>query len=579
MPFSSSETGECFALSSYPYQPFIPPETANNAENSALRQFRNERIVDKMRDNNAPMAEQRQRMIKLLDAGETEMEAYGKEIDQHHAAIMTIQNQKRELACHMSRTRSLLTPIRTLPVEVLSQIFRYFVIMEGGNRLGIETVIPAGTLSLVCKHWRDVTLWTWELWSIIRIDIEHKPSLHALNILLSRTVKQGFAGDSQQSTQAQMPLTLTLFSDKNAEEMVEDDPVFTTILSQSFRWRHLTIKGYHDTLWVACLEAISGQLAQLESLELKPDYERIPGNGHPLALFKEAPLLRIANVTSLEHCDLPWPQLLSLSFGIWFDFDSSYWALERLAVVDDLSITFHFDAFIQSHTPDSARLRLDCRKLHIDFSDQDIYPVEDDEQPQFIFSRFRCPLLENLSLTDFSTTSTDNPDCNISFRELGTFLTISQPPLRSLNLERISIECSELKSTLSLMPLLEELTIDDFHSLDHKVLIPDLFLAMMPFRPETDDFFASGPCLLPSLVKASFTMGLYATSFDQLAMADMLQSRWITDSSATEVKSLKHLVLRSKGMAFEGTIVQRMKQLRLAGLKVTVKDTTGWLLS
>jgi len=520
-------------------------------------------------------------MINLLDAGETEMENYEKEIDQHHAAIVTIQNQKRELAYHMSRTRSLLTPIRTLPVEVLSQIFRYFVIMEGGNRLGVKTVIPAGTLSLVCKHWRDVTLWTWELWSIIHIDIEHKPSLHALNILLSRTVKQGFAGDSQQSTQAQMPLTLTLFSDENTEEMAEDDPVFATILSQSFRWRHLTIEGYPETPWATCFEPLSGQLSQLKSLKLKPDSVYIPESELLLALFKVAPSLRTVNITSgsLEYYDLPWSQLSTLAFGIWSDADWSYQALEMLTAVDDLSMVFHSASLIASQTPDIARVRLNCKRLHMDFLDQDAPLIKSDEQPQFIFSRFRCPLLESLSLADLSAMDFDNPKSSVPIRELNAFLITSQSPLRSLNLERISITSSALKSTLSLMPLLEELTIDDVYSMQDKILNPDLFIAMMPFRSENDDFSASSSCLLPSLVKASFTMGFHATSSDQLAMADMLQSRWITDSSATEVRSLTHLVLRSEIIAFEGTIVQKMKQLQLAGLKVTMKDTTGWLLS
>uniref|UniRef100_A0A0W0G683 Uncharacterized protein n=1 Tax=Moniliophthora roreri TaxID=221103 RepID=A0A0W0G683_MONRR len=84
------------------------------------------------------------------------------------AIIERLQNSLFKIQKKREKIRSLKSPIRRIPKEVLSLILELAAVMNGGERLGGEEISSAGSaLGMVCRHWRDLTLATPRVWDTV----------------------------------------------------------------------------------------------------------------------------------------------------------------------------------------------------------------------------------------------------------------------------------------------------------------------------------------------------------------------------------------------------------------------------
>jgi len=72
-------------------------------------------------------------------------------------------------------SRSLRSPIRSLPMEVLCRIFQFCIPASAGYNMETPARAAPVILGQVCKYWRDVSWGDRSLWSRLRIDLGSDP--------------------------------------------------------------------------------------------------------------------------------------------------------------------------------------------------------------------------------------------------------------------------------------------------------------------------------------------------------------------------------------------------------------------
>ncbi|KAF9040336.1 hypothetical protein BDP27DRAFT_1244614, partial [Rhodocollybia butyracea] len=100
----------------------------------------------------------------LLLSVEKDIDDYESEIHQLQIRMTDVRNRRERLRTHAENLRSLFSPLRKLPNELLARFFSYACItndLTGGQ--GGSAVI----LGSVCLRWRQLTLACPELWSNI----------------------------------------------------------------------------------------------------------------------------------------------------------------------------------------------------------------------------------------------------------------------------------------------------------------------------------------------------------------------------------------------------------------------------
>ncbi|KAJ7599860.1 hypothetical protein C8J56DRAFT_846510, partial [Mycena floridula] len=94
------------------------------------------------------------------------------ELRKQKAYIISLENQKKMLEQHVSGYQSLLSPIRTIPPEILRAIVSNACVGVESNVDDLRISIPALTLAGVCTRWRDIAFSTPECWSAISLSAE-----------------------------------------------------------------------------------------------------------------------------------------------------------------------------------------------------------------------------------------------------------------------------------------------------------------------------------------------------------------------------------------------------------------------
>ncbi|THV06940.1 hypothetical protein K435DRAFT_574269, partial [Dendrothele bispora CBS 962.96] len=102
---------------------------------------------------------------EMIRCAEDDLKAYRAEILRLKSKVMVLSTKSDLLEKHTTKIRSLLSPVRRLPNEVLGHIFSYCC----------DTVFPVDDFSWrdrnaflsVCSRWREVGLTTPQIWSVI----------------------------------------------------------------------------------------------------------------------------------------------------------------------------------------------------------------------------------------------------------------------------------------------------------------------------------------------------------------------------------------------------------------------------
>ncbi|THV06944.1 hypothetical protein K435DRAFT_571528, partial [Dendrothele bispora CBS 962.96] len=111
-----------------------------------------------------PSASQVSEIKGMIRCAEDDLKAYRAEILRLEAKIAMLSTKSDLLENHTEKIRSLLSPVRRLPNEVLGHIFSYCC----DNIFSVSSSWRGRNAFLsVCSHWREVGLTTPQIWTVI----------------------------------------------------------------------------------------------------------------------------------------------------------------------------------------------------------------------------------------------------------------------------------------------------------------------------------------------------------------------------------------------------------------------------
>ncbi|KAK7461827.1 hypothetical protein VKT23_008257 [Stygiomarasmius scandens] len=213
---------------------------------------------------------------------EVEWWKYEREIQRLEKIVEKLFQQQYLLEQRKEEYETLLSPVRLLPPEILSEIFGYHC--QELMHLGVaKPSMPALTLSHTCSFWRQLALSTPSLWSSLHIDLG--------NELRHGEIQLIYLYLSNSSTS---PLTLEL---EFGVDSIHNHLVVGSLLEQSHRW--------HSIIWRSSGHYISHMnvptpthgFPLLEGLSLKDE------TFYNTGLFKDTKALKFLDLDNVDFND------------------------------------------------------------------------------------------------------------------------------------------------------------------------------------------------------------------------------------------------------------------------------------
>ncbi|KAF9065068.1 hypothetical protein BDP27DRAFT_1425134 [Rhodocollybia butyracea] len=182
---------------------------------------------------------------------------------QSQARIAQLQLERDRLQADLEALRVELSPIRRIPLEILSEIFVHCLPVP--RRTGFSVATPSKApllLSQICRRWRSVAISIPKLWSSLSIQIKDRcyPNISLVQTFLDRSLLHPFSFRLKESLVSNTDLSLT-------------PAVFELLLKAYHRWQDVEIR-YSD--WriddTSLLKIPASPPSTLESLTLERAY-------------------------------------------------------------------------------------------------------------------------------------------------------------------------------------------------------------------------------------------------------------------------------------------------------------------
>ncbi|KAF9065134.1 hypothetical protein BDP27DRAFT_1366622 [Rhodocollybia butyracea] len=508
-------------------------------------------------------------VAEMLGAVDKDLEDYESEILRFAISDFT------RLKKHAVVLRSLQSPIRWLPNEILLRIFDFacnrnllqefpwskdFKFVPSTSIVKPLRRLPAMSISSVCTRWRSVALSSSTIWS--RISLELSPENSWLPNVQS--VLSGFlyTVELHLHRSEQQPLTIELDISGSVDD--EDNVVPSRLLAFdlvcNYSWRSFTMSGYQTMLRFPM--PMFDTIRNCHSLEtLRFAICREPHK--ELSLFAQANRLHSLALPMLGDIPKPfWTDILSL------DVDSMYGEIT--------------DVFNHAYSPKELVLG--------ERDDEDSDPLSPCVPPRL------CPSVETLklepccnwddSLADIAFSSFTFPSLSclaiVGSDEfpyegawpkatLAAFLRRSSCNLTKFEVKSVSVSDIDLIAALKLMPSLINLYVDDIPTGDDPTSpITSRFIHSLHGFPWTE-LSPSGSALVPKLRELQVTFD--GLQFDDSSFIEMVSSRWLPDTqyaSGIGLSCLRVVTLRFNKREVDPVVYRPLDYLDKAGLMVVV---------
>ncbi|KAJ6467179.1 hypothetical protein C8R47DRAFT_1078746 [Mycena vitilis] len=266
--------------------------------------------LKQMLSHNAPPSEGHAAFIRaLLGIGIMELDQVNSQIEQANNNLAQLIARRDTVTSRLTKYRSVLSPIRRMPAELLCEIFLHTA--GRPNRWDPRPMLPHQVpfvLGQISRLWRNVAINLPSLWN--NIDIYDTWQLGANSTLVPLSSLK-----TQLARSRSTPLVVTVESWSPTIDFVLDQ--LHAILPHSNHWLSLSIVCAHNTLnrLLHLLQSAKGQLSQLKRLQV--DAEGLSQFWSASDLFLAAPHLCEVILTGHSHNNLsppfvlPWTQLTS----------------------------------------------------------------------------------------------------------------------------------------------------------------------------------------------------------------------------------------------------------------------------
>ncbi|KAJ6602247.1 hypothetical protein B0H10DRAFT_1923354 [Mycena sp. CBHHK59/15] len=413
-------------------------------------------LTELLLSNVPPRPSQISMVLAKLKDTEDDLSLLDEQIDAIQCAMNELLTRRDALREKSARYKSVVSPIRILPNEILSEIFMHCASQDEGLCLWKST-------SSVCKRWRHVTLYTPRLWSFLDLTASHYHMRMPSNIPIVQAVTEHLIRSGN------CPLSIKYDSRIYEDYLgLERTPSLLELLARfSYRWQDISL---HIGRVPNRFNGLRGKLPSLRRLTLG-------GAGLPeiREVFAVAPLLRHLELDAAygipPALSLPWSQIthcivINCQINITLDI------LRRVSnavdfTADRIADVFDIDGFTPIFSP--------------------VHSLETINSAELL-GRLTTPQLKNLTIRD--------ERWNILADQAEALINRSSCSLTRLTLHNVRLSDVQFIRLLKLTPDLREL---DLLSSGILFITDDFIDALTPT-------VADSPCLATKLESLSITI-------------------------------------------------------------------------
>ncbi|KAJ7595687.1 hypothetical protein C8J56DRAFT_386774 [Mycena floridula] len=262
-------------------------------------------VTDLLKSNNPPSPEQETSIRKAIQDAERHMKSLGQQIDKLQKALRQLGDQRQALDHFAGEHRRIMSPVRKIPSELVSEIAMFFVARETS---GVPLDVRNGpwVFGQVSSQWRRVVLSLPSIWSNIVIRQEDiTPRTHHVQWILRTVITR--------SEGSPLKLNVTLNPGASSTLSIIAQGLLDVLVSHSDRWRDVTFELTPFKSHLATLALTRGRLYLLEKFNLISDAIFFPMEVGDF--LSDCPSLRSVNFrgVNLNELRLPWSQLQQFS--------------------------------------------------------------------------------------------------------------------------------------------------------------------------------------------------------------------------------------------------------------------------
>ncbi|KAJ7221610.1 hypothetical protein GGX14DRAFT_430431 [Mycena pura] len=495
--------------------------------------YQSDSTMAALRRNYAPEGAVATELLRAIRDIDALFEGYDPEIARVQGILLALKQRRQSLQRDQECFRSVLSPVRRLPPEILQTIFVY---CHGGPEL--EPIIP--TAGLVCHHWRSVVLNTPELWSTICVGRTRFSFVQKYHDFASLFLERS----------ANLPLSVSIRSPA-------DGQLLHLIGRHIGRWQTLRLSSREASFYAS----LALHLHEFEALETLEIVEKIVENiwaEPPVPIALNAPKLRevMLNNCPAQFWNLPWRQLTHLRYSI----SAATEAIRTLELCPQLvecSISMLQVAPDEELPPCRPHRQLRTLGLAVDTTRSLIQTAE--SVLRTFFMGVTAPKLTCLKVIG-----------QWSPHDVKDFLSRSECTLEHLVLGTGYMKDDKIIQVLEILPSLQTLELDADIGTTRQIqnrVITDKLLRRLVFFPDSD-------CLLPRLLHLTLRTAL---NFEDQVLLDVLESRWIpwvTELYGVPVSRMTSVDLHFRGRRemLASDSVELLRDLADAGLRVSLKQ-------
>ncbi|KAJ7205956.1 hypothetical protein GGX14DRAFT_457755 [Mycena pura] len=195
-------------------------------------------FATKLGTNYCPNVEEAAELKALLVEPVLRLKRLDDEIVEMQRAIDKLTEERNHVAAYISAHRALLSPVRTLPLDIIQEIFGACLPTDR-NCVMSASEAPV-LLGRICSSWRAISLSTPSLWANIHIAETTSPLMtHIPSVIFQKKMAQRIEIiKTWLSRSGHCPLSISLAGSTSEWTMV---PFMEAILSFAHRWQHIRL--------------------------------------------------------------------------------------------------------------------------------------------------------------------------------------------------------------------------------------------------------------------------------------------------------------------------------------------------
>ncbi|KAF9023515.1 hypothetical protein BDZ89DRAFT_157227 [Hymenopellis radicata] len=264
-------------------------------------------LLERLRTTNFPATEEEISHIRhtILPTVSDDISSIESKLVSLRVVITSMEEERERLKNVQKLYSNLVSLHRTLPLEILSEIFLYT--LPGDSRLNaFDASGSIWQLSHVCQRWRNLALSLHSFWSTMHISFpqaaQHEGDVQRLEAVIQRS-RQGLLDVSLSDNIPDIPTS----NPSILKHMLD------IILAESYRWRVLHLSDWGGNLNIL-YASLHNRLPRLEAVGLYCNPLELEDPA--VSVFKDCP--RLTKVTlggGMLGVEFPWDQITELDLS------------------------------------------------------------------------------------------------------------------------------------------------------------------------------------------------------------------------------------------------------------------------